>query len=138
MTTASCILTLSELIPLAAGLFLLESFLGIIGGKPKHSLYFVGFQDNKLIHLDPHLMQDTVDTCRPDFPRQSYHCGCPRKLSFSSMDPSCALGFYCHKREDFDQLMKTLPAYLMPPANGRSYPLFTIDEGSRSSHLKKS
>ena len=31
--------------------------VGIIGGRPKHSLYFVGFQEENLIHLDPHLVQ---------------------------------------------------------------------------------
>ena len=35
--------------------------VGIIGGRPKHSLYFVGFQEENLIHLDPHLVQVKLD-----------------------------------------------------------------------------
>ena len=118
------------------GLFVHKDFLGIIGGRPGHSLYFIGFQDNKLIHLDPHLMQDTVDTSSREFPVQSYHCVYPRKCSFSSMDPSCALGFYCRTRDDFEGFLESVQPYLLPPGLEQSYPMFVVNEGTRSEHLR--
>lgn len=42
-------------------LFSLESCLGLIGGKPKHGMYFVGWHRESLIYLDPHLCQKAED-----------------------------------------------------------------------------
>ncbi len=64
-----------------------ENCLGIIGGKPKHSMFFMGFQDDGLIYLDPHLAQDRVDVFSPEFSLDTYHCHSPRKLNMSRMDP---------------------------------------------------
>lgn len=44
-----------------------DSCIGIIGGRPKHSMYFVGWQDDKLIYLDPHYCQEHVITKAKDF-----------------------------------------------------------------------
>ncbi|EDO45379.1 predicted protein [Nematostella vectensis] len=89
-------------IPCVKSLFTLDQCIGIIGGRPKHSLYFVGFQDEKMIHLDPHYCQPVVDTTQEKFPTESFHCPNPRKTSFKKMDPSCTIGFYCSSHEDFE------------------------------------
>uniref|UniRef100_T1J1K5 Cysteine protease n=1 Tax=Strigamia maritima TaxID=126957 RepID=T1J1K5_STRMM len=98
--------------------------IGIIGGRPKHSLYFVGYQDDKLIHLDPHYCQEVVDVSAHDFPLQSFHCMSPRKMSFSRMDPSCTIGFYCGSRTDFDAFVKFRHSPTV------EYPVFVVTEGT--------
>ncbi|XP_017067790.2 cysteine protease ATG4D isoform X1 [Drosophila eugracilis] len=91
-----------------------EHCLGIIGGKPKHSLYFVGFQEDRLIHLDPHYCQEMVDVNQENFSLQTFHCKSPRKLKASKMDPSCCIGFYCATKSDFDSFMESVQLYLHP------------------------
>ena len=95
----------------------LEWCIGIIGGRPKHSLYFVGYQDDKLIHLDPHYCQDLCDVNQENFSLLSFHCKSPRKMKISKMDPSCCLGFYISSKNDYDRFQSSVQPYLLPVKN---------------------
>lgn len=141
----------------------LEWCIGIIGGRPKHSLYFVGYQEEKLIHLDPHYCQDLVDVNLENFPLTSFHCRSARKMKISKMDPSCCIGFYLSSREEYDRFQSTVQPYLQPLQNyserhktsqsaascisaapnidqyhQKSYPMFTFSPGKLSEEEAKS
>ncbi|XP_041647825.1 cysteine protease ATG4C [Cheilinus undulatus] len=106
----------------------LEYCIGIIGGKPKQACYFVGFQDDSLIYMDPHYCQSFVDVSTSDFPLQSYHCPSPKKMPFSKMDPSCTIGFYSRNAQDFERIRQELSRVLQPSAKEK-YPAFTFVQG---------
>jgi len=105
----------------------LKQSCGIIGGRPRHSLYFIGWQEDRLIHLDPHYCQDVVEFSEREFPVHTFHCVSPRKMLFSKMDPSCTFGFYLRTRAEFDQFMVDIDEILhtQPDAN---YPMFVFSE----------
>lgn len=115
--------------PCVKSLLANDSCIGIIGGKPKHSLYFIGWQENKLIYLDPHYCQDAVDSRKRSFPIQTYHCLSPRKILVDKMDPSCALGFYCRTKADFLTFRKQTEEMVAPPKQKVSYPMFVFNNG---------
>ncbi|XP_017272047.1 cysteine protease ATG4D-like isoform X2 [Kryptolebias marmoratus] len=100
----------------------LESCIGIIGGRPKHSLFFIGFQD-------PHYCQPTVDIKKENFPLESFHCKHPRKMSFSRMDPSCTIGFFAKGQTEFESLCAAVNETVSTSAE--TYPMFIFAEGER-------
>ena len=127
------------------GLLSLEQCIGIIGGKPKHSQYFIGWQEDYLIHLDPHHCQEMVDVLAPNFPLKSFHCRELRKTALKHVDPSCCVGFYLRTRRDFDEFRRNVQHYLIPPSSssgnqqqqqpggsgsGGGYPIFAFSNGS--------
>jgi len=67
--------------PCLTSLLTLDTCIGVIGGRPRHSLYFIGYQDDKLIHLDPHYCQVAFDLFQS---KQTLyeHCTCHLSLYF--------------------------------------------------------
>ena len=90
---------------LKASLTLPQS-VGFIGGKPRHALYIIGYHDDYLFYLDPHVTQPTVQPSEDGFiADDSYHCAEPQRMRLSELDPSVALGFFCKDEADFDDLV---------------------------------
>lgn len=77
--------------------------VGIIGGKPKHSLFFMGFQGDEFIGLDPHNSRSVEDVTKTGASVKSYHCTSPRKVACSQIDPSIAIGFFCSTPAELDE-----------------------------------
>ena len=85
-------------------LFCFQNFLGIIGGRPRKSYYFIGCQGDELIYLDPHFVQNSPSDFRSD--ASSYHCKKPRTLNIMKLDPTLTLGFFFKSKEEFLEFKK--------------------------------
>jgi len=94
-------------IPAIKALFTFPQSLGIIGGRPRRSLFFVGYQDDYVIFLDPHTVRPSVKPDQ-DFSSESFHCNAPQKMSIASIDPSLAIGFFCANEREFNDLCTQL------------------------------
>lgn len=105
--------------------------VGIMGGKPRSSLYFVGYQDDHLIYLDPHTTQ------KKSFRQSSYHSREPLRMRFSDIDPSLAIGFMCKDKKDFDEFCQHALklAKFKAPIWSTSYSRPSLYSSSRSKKL---
>ncbi|WKX95534.1 hypothetical protein Q1695_012192 [Nippostrongylus brasiliensis] len=84
-----------------------KTCLGLLGGRPDHSLYFIGYYDNHVIYLDPHVAQEyapismweDLSSCKGiteeekgkmrKHPLGTYHNRSYSKMAVKDMDPSC-------------------------------------------------
>ncbi|KJH46766.1 peptidase family C54 [Dictyocaulus viviparus] len=101
----------------------LKTCLGILGGKPHHSLYFIGCFGDDMIYLDPHVAQEYVPISTWDedlavnkdkngkvrkHPLTTFHCRLFSKIAMKEMDPSCVVGFIFKSREELDESFRIL------------------------------
>jgi len=112
-------------VPCLCALFGLRQSVGIIGGAPRRSFYFVGCQGEQLLYLDPHEVQPALGLPLGAEQLRSCHCHQPpRSIPAAQIDPSLALGFLCSSARDFDELCascaeifrRTLPAFTIGDA----------------------
>ncbi|EKX53294.1 hypothetical protein GUITHDRAFT_133035 [Guillardia theta CCMP2712] len=95
--------------------------LGFIGGRPRHSYYFVGVRGYNAYYLDPHITQP-YQSIRKNINVASFHCAHPGKMSLAHIDPSLALGFYCDDKSDFEDLIRRVEEL----AAGDSHPILSV------------
>ncbi|CAJ0633565.1 8993_t:CDS:10 [Entrophospora sp. SA101] len=86
--------------------------VGIAGGKPSSSYYFIGSQGDEFFYLDPHYSRAALELKSIDeFTEEemsTYHCETLRKIPISQLDPSMILGFYCRNSEDFEDFCQRI------------------------------
>lgn len=98
--------------------------VGVIGGKPNHAYYFIGFYGDNLLYLDPHTTQQAVFPEKmSQIPDESYHCNYPSRMNISDLDPSIALGFFCNTEEEFDDLCAQFHEHIL---SGQRRPMFEL------------
>lgn len=108
-------------------LFTFPQCIGIAGGRPSSSYYFVGSQADNLFYLDPHHPRPAIPLRSPpstpaqdhpsltplqqhlvsaysDAELKTYHCDKVRKMPLRGLDPSMLLGFLCKTSQEWDDL----------------------------------
>lgn len=78
--------------------------VGIVGGRPNRSLYFVGHQDDDLFYLDPHCVRPAMTSVQQSLGGLELHTDTVRSCPISELDPSMLLGFVCMDRGDLMEL----------------------------------
>ena len=57
-SAAACMQVNPRYVPQLQSMLQWQQSAGIVGGRPSSSLYFVGFQGQQVIYLDPHEVQE--------------------------------------------------------------------------------
>lgn len=84
---------------------MMSCFSGILGGLPRHAMYFVGFSavndKKKIIGIDPH----TLIESKADFPQVK-----TREVCYRQLDPSMVVTFFVQTTEERSGLIAKLRA----------------------------
>nr|ACO15144.1 Cysteine protease ATG4B [Caligus clemensi] len=114
--------------------FEFPQILGVIGGRPNHALYFIGYVDNELIYLDPHISTQSASSTVDTFggPQdQTHHTERAYRMDFKDLDPSLSLCFLCRNESEFEDMCER---FLFKLIRGHNSPLFEICR-QRPEHL---
>lgn len=84
--------------------------LGVFGGRPRQSLYFVGVQGDDVLFLDPHLVQSWQPP-HARFDDATNHLAAPQRMRLRDVDPSMTIGFFLRTRTDFDMVLAQLESF---------------------------
>ena len=80
---------------------MLPQALGVAGGKPSSSLYFIGFQDSNAFYLDPHTIKSSLYDLQTIISTLDYHTDTAGYTPIAEIDPSMLIGFYLMDLDDF-------------------------------------
>ncbi|KAG0258052.1 Cysteine protease atg4b [Mortierella polycephala] len=105
-------------------LFRMPQFLGIAGGRPSRSLYFVACQGDELFYYDPHFIKPRITSEELSVcPAPSFHCPVVRTMDILELDPSMLLGFLIESPSALEDLVVRFKQDME-----QAYPLLTIVE----------
>ena len=102
--------------------------VGIAGGRPNSSLFFMGYQGDYLLYLDPHHLRPCL-ALKDSFKIHefsSFHTNHVRFLHLESMDPSLVIGFLIKDESTFLDFSTNVTRE--EGICGGKTPLFTIEE----------
>ena len=85
------------------------SFIGMSGGQGDGALYFIGYQGNKLIFLDPHVTQVAIPQIENIWvEHMSFHYPTPLLLPMSKLNTCFSLGFCVRNKEEYMQFVEDM------------------------------
>lgn len=88
--------------------------LGIIGGRAARAFYIVGYQDESLLYLDPHVLQRSCTNMDEIIRSRQYHTRTVCELFWPQLNPTLLFGFLCRGPSEADGLIKSLWAVPVP------------------------
>ena len=82
--------------------------VGIAGGRPSASHYFIGHQGEQFFYLDPHSTRPILSPQPSAEDVETCHTRRVRRLKITEMDPSMLIGFLIHSKEEFEEWRKAV------------------------------